>query len=61
MRYRPLISATWSSASLRIWLFSGGTMMSLTDTVTAPRVEYLKPRFLMLSSTWAVSWMPCLR
>ena len=36
-------------------------MMSLTDTVTAPRVEYLKPRFLMLSSTWAVSWMPCLR
>ena len=35
-----------------------GTLMSATDTVIAPTVEYLKPSALMLSSTCAVRCSP---
>ena len=49
------------SASWRMVAFSGGTMMSATETVSAPRVEYLKPSALTSSSICAVTVTPWVR
>ena len=51
--------ATFSSACLTRSCFSSGIIISATDTVIAPFVEYLNPRSFILSSISAVAVFPC--
>ena len=48
-------SLSYFAPSLRKMDFSSGITMSETDTVSAPIVEYLKPKAFILSRTTAVS------
>ena len=55
-----VILSTSLSASSNKPVFSSGISISETETVKAPLVENLKPRFLILSSIFAVSVAGCL-
>ena len=53
------MTSTFLSASSSSSFFSGGTDISYTEMVIAPRVEYLQPCAFMASSTSQVLALPC--